>query len=410
LLRQREFFYGKSWDAVTESFKKIQGAADGAIDQWINILDEVAKADEVPGRFLPSLQDFLKTEAIEVSSLVNAWSKACDVPIEFQPRGSVQVRVALRYVNSFRNRFAHVPFPHDPLEDISKALESATEQLFGVLPQPVSHEKDGISSPLTGALRIGQCFLHGSLLESLPWAEPSVDLRLVFPCQKRGEFEVWPADVLVHIDSMMRPHILTRIKGLDVCEYTRYRAEANAVLVLPDAGISTYLPEPDKGSYVTKSPSTSEEHPEETPRLGTADALEAIRNDDFDTGIKFFSQMVRDRPEYHVAWLRLGHARREKAVRLATSDKSSAIEMLMQASDDLTIASEHIDPSYKALAHYERSKAIHRIAQLRGADEDMRNSARQEAVEACKLSNERKYQTWLDYLDAYPRWITKPEA
>src|SRR6266849_1187104 len=37
LRRQREFFYGKTWDQVKGSFKSMQGAADGAIDQWINI-------------------------------------------------------------------------------------------------------------------------------------------------------------------------------------------------------------------------------------------------------------------------------------------------------------------------------------------------------------------------------------
>src|SRR5580698_577190 len=46
LRRQREFFYGKTWDQVTGSFKSMQGAGDGAVDQWINILDEVAKAPE----------------------------------------------------------------------------------------------------------------------------------------------------------------------------------------------------------------------------------------------------------------------------------------------------------------------------------------------------------------------------
>ncbi|MCX6632935.1 MAG: hypothetical protein NTW28_35510 [Candidatus Solibacter sp.] len=48
LKRQREFFYGKTWDQVTGSFKSMPGAGDGTIDQWINILDEVAKATDPP--------------------------------------------------------------------------------------------------------------------------------------------------------------------------------------------------------------------------------------------------------------------------------------------------------------------------------------------------------------------------
>ena len=113
LRRQREFFYGKSWDQVTQSFKSMQGAADGGIDQWISILDEVAKSKDLDGRFLPALRDFLKCESIQMGSLLTAWAKACDVPPDFKRQDAVEVRQAMRYVNSFRNRFAHVPFPHD---------------------------------------------------------------------------------------------------------------------------------------------------------------------------------------------------------------------------------------------------------------------------------------------------------
>jgi hypothetical protein len=59
----------------------------------------------------------------------------------------------MRYVNSFRNRLAHVPFPHDPLGEVADALEAATEQLFSILPLPTAHEKNGQSSALTGAFK-----------------------------------------------------------------------------------------------------------------------------------------------------------------------------------------------------------------------------------------------------------------
>lgn len=44
LLKCREFFYGTSWDQVTNTIKTAQGAANGSIDQWINILFEVSKS------------------------------------------------------------------------------------------------------------------------------------------------------------------------------------------------------------------------------------------------------------------------------------------------------------------------------------------------------------------------------
>lgn len=399
--RQREFFYGKSWDPLTDSFKELQGAADGAIDQWINILDEVAKAEDPHGRFLMSLKAFLCSSAIDVAPIVTAWAKACDVPLEFQASGTVDVRVAMRYVNSFRNRLAHVPFPHDSLAEVSAALENATEQLFSVAPLSKAHEKEGRSSPLTGALRIGSCFLHGGHLEVLPSGGDLANLEFVFPCQKKNQPETWSAGVLVHIDPMVRPHVLTRAKGHDVCEYTRFRAEANAVLVVPEAGIAKYLPEPEKREYVPLGLPPVEEQQEVRGEMSQAMALEAIRDGDFDAGIAFFAELVKKRPDYHVGWLRLGHATREKAVRIAEEDQTEALRLLKESLASLKTAASHIDPNYKALAHYERSKTYARLARLIQSDQESRLRAVEEATEACKLSSERKYLTWLEYLQAY---------
>ena len=84
LRRQREFFYGKTWDQVTGSFKSMQGAADGAVDQWINILDEIAKAVEPLSRFVSSLKAFLTAQTIDMGPLLTSWAKACDVPIDYK--------------------------------------------------------------------------------------------------------------------------------------------------------------------------------------------------------------------------------------------------------------------------------------------------------------------------------------
>lgn len=400
LRRQREFFYGKSWDPLTEAFRDLQGAKDGAIDQWINILDEVGKGEGLPGRFLPVLQLFLRASAIDIAPLVMAWAKACDVPSDFQQRGTVEVRNAMRYVNSFRNRFAHVPFPHDPLADVSDALEAATEQLFSVLPLPASHEKKGQSSPLTGALLKENCFFHGSQLEFLPSSGELLGVFFVSPCQKRGDRETWPAGIFVHVDRMMRPHILTRVKGTDVCEYTRFRAEANAVLVVPGVGVPEQLLEPETSEYL-RPPAPTPEASSHGRELEMSDALEAIRGGDYDTGISFFEALVKKRPEYHVGWLRLGHARREKAVRLLAPDPDQARSLLGAALEALESATKHIDRAYQALAHYELSKTYYRLGQLDRSSEEYRNLTRKEANAACGLSSERKYQTWWEHLETY---------
>jgi len=396
LRRQREFFYGKAWDHVTQSFKSMQGAADGGIDQWISILDEVAKPKDLDGRFLIALQNFLRSEHIQMGPLLTAWAKACDVPPDFKRQGAVEVRQAMRYVNSFRNRFAHVPFPHDPLAEVSEALEVATEELFSVPPLPTSHEKGGKSSPLTGAVRFDRCFFHGNQLESLIEAS-TAQLEFLFPCQKRGDtIEKWPAQTFIHIDAMMRPHILTRVKGLDVCEYTRFRAEANAVLAFRDPNLIEMLPELVKAEYQVKEEPEPEPHP--TREVTMLDAIEAIRTEDYDSAITFFERLTKERPDYHIGWLRLGHARREKAVRIASDHGEDALKVLRTAEEDLKQAAKHIDPEYRALAHYERSKVFFHLARLQHEDNDSRHLSQEEAEEACNLSTETKYQTWWDYL------------
>lgn len=413
LRRQREFFYGKTWDQVIGSFKSMQGAADGTIDQWINIIDEVAKLPDPPGRFLVSLKKLLTESAIDMGPLISSWAKACDVPPDFKKTAPVEVRTAMRYVNSFRNRLAHVPFPHDPLGEVADALEAATEQFFSIAPLPSAHEKNGESSALTGAFRIGRCFLHGGQMEYLS-DTASEEIQFAFPCQKKGQnIDVWPGNPMLRVDPMMRPHILTRVKGHDVCEYTRFRAEANAVLVQGSAGLTTVLPEPAKSEYAAieePPPAGSTQH--ENVAASTVDkgitsmseAIEAIRSEDFDAAISYFETVTRERPSYHIAWLRLGYSRREKAVRLAPSDPAAAIHLLKHSLEDLKNAARHIDLEYQAQAWYERSKSSYHLAKLESNDESHAKVCLEDAEKAANLSVENKFFTWWEHTQTwYPQ-------
>ncbi len=421
LRRQREFFYGKTWDQVTGSFRSMQGAADGAIDQWINILDEVAKAGDCSGLFLLALRKFLTSTGIDMGPLLVSWAKACDVPPDYRRSGDVEVRTAMRYVNSFRNRLAHVPFPHDPLEEVADGLEGATDHLFGISPLPVSHEKNGESSPLTGAFRIGRFFFYGGSMDLLTEVDnASDDIRFVFPVRKRVDsaaVEMWSARSMLHVDAMARPHILTRVKGHDFCEYTRFRAEANAVLVRPDGGIAGRLAEPSKAEYVPeeeiKQPAIELQIPEtslSTKRaMSMSDAIDAIRSDEFDTAIPFFEQLTRERPSYHIGWLRLGYARREKAVRIGRSDPAEATRLLNLSLFDLEKAVGHVDQEYQAQALYERSKSAYHLARLfPDAPQDM-SICLKDAQAAYAKSDEKKFSTWLEFISHLPsvvRWAS----
>lgn len=80
LRKCREYYYGMSWDQVNKDFKTSQGASDGSIDQWMNILETVSKDENKESNFLNALREFLNEGEIDLRSLAQAWNRACDVP------------------------------------------------------------------------------------------------------------------------------------------------------------------------------------------------------------------------------------------------------------------------------------------------------------------------------------------
>jgi hypothetical protein len=415
-LRMREAFHGMSWDEMKRSFRTALGAKDGSIDQWINILDLCSRPDTAaPTQFLSAVRAFLLSPGIDIGPLVDGWARACDVPGD--PKVSdIRVIEAMRHVNTFRNRFAHVPFPYDPLAEIADSLEAVTERLFSIQPEPLSHEKGGESSCLTGALRVGRRFLRGGQQDVIP-SERGSELEFVFPCKKNGDVESWPASAFVYCDGMSRVHVLTRLKGFDVCEYTRFRAEANAVFVREDTGLGRACPTPDVKEYETE-PEADLDEPVLAPPAGgepgatrpaqestLAAAIEAIRLDQFDRAVEILEAITTARPNYHVAWLRLGHARREAAVRQADKagavegDKAAAIDSLHCAVSDLDRAAQHVERRFQALALYERSKTHYQL--FRTARESAEWAlANKDAEDALAITAEPKYQSWSEYLES----------
>ena len=125
--------------------------------------------------------------------------------------------------------------------------------------------------------------------------------------------------------------------------------------------------------------------------MSMSDAIEAIRSEEFDVAIPFFEELTRERPIYHIGWLRLGYALREKAVRLAHEDLDEAVRLLNRALSALGKAAEHVDPEYQAQALYEtvqkcvspcqtclrsrtRQDSLHRVTPKRPALNRMRRS------------------------------------
>jgi len=403
LRRIRAHFYGSYWDEATRSFQSAQGAANGSIDQWITILEEIPKQATLDGVFLPALKAFLEEEVMDLSALVAAWMRACDVPPDARTSRPCKVKQAMRHVNSLRNRLAHVPFPHDPLQELADALEAVTQQLFGIAPRPSCHEKDGRSSPLTGALQSEWSFLHGTHRETLD-ERAGAELQLVFPMLRRDRAprEIWRAGPFLHLDTMVRPHVLTRVKDVGTCEYTRFRAEANALLIVDSTEIEALLPHPKQDEYEQSEPSEEQgvaQLPPAESVTGMESAIDAVRRENYDAAIPFFEGVVTARPSYHVGWLRLGHAQREKAVRMAALDQVGAVTLLREAVASLQKATEHLDAGYRAQAFYELSKAFFHLSRLEGDTDSQRNAALDCARTACRLHGDPKYLTWLEYVE-----------
>lgn len=136
------------------------------------------------------------------------------------------------------------------------------------------------------------------------------------------------------------------------------------------------------------------------------DAIEAIRREDYDKAIEFFGELAQKRPEYHVGLLRLGHAQREKAVRMAPGDPTVARDLLETAITNLEQAAHHREVEYQAQAIYKGSKAHYHMGRLDAGAEHFED-ALSDARRACDLHGDPKYQTWLEHLERLTQRPTK---
>ena len=67
------------------------------------------------------------------------------------------MREVIQAVNTFRNRFAHVPFPYDQVQDIYRELEACIFKIFEIPPTAANDE-----SPLSGCFALKGSVLRGS--------------------------------------------------------------------------------------------------------------------------------------------------------------------------------------------------------------------------------------------------------
>lgn len=392
LRRCRELYYGKSWDAMIGGFQATPSAAEGNLEKWAAILQELAKLRDAQSAYLRSLSDYLNRSGINLNPFIRAWNRTGDLPPDADRVAPFQVRDAFRYVALFRQRFARVPFACDPLESLREALENLTDQLFQT--ETDNSDPDRIS-PLFGGFGTGRSVLRGSAI-----AESDEDcgagVHFIFRLGKKTENpEKWPALSFVWMDSMMRPHLLTRLREDDssfIGEFTRFRAEANALVERPEAQIRFSLPPPKAAEYL------EEEISNKNAPTSLAEALEAIRQENYEPAIAFFLDLTAKQPADHLAWLRLGYARREKALRNYSQHSEEVTGLLLRAIDDLTKACQHTHPDLQARAYFERSRTYYFLDQRMLVKRGHLDLAYKDAVTASRLMEEAHYHSWMQTL------------
>jgi hypothetical protein len=393
LRRCRELYYGKSWDALVSSFHASAGAAEGSLEKWAAILQELSKMRDPQSGFLRSLSDFLNRSGVNLNPFIRAWHRTGDLPPDAERTTPFQVKDAIHFAAVFRQRFANVPFPCDPLESLRESLENLTDQMF-IAETGEGSESERIA-PFFGGFGTGRSVLRGSAILEAD-EDCGTGVHFIFRAGKKTEStEKWPALSFIWMDSMMRPHLLTRLRENDsafIGEFTRFRAEANALVERPESQIRFSLPPPKAAEY-------DEEDASSRNVLSNAtEALEAIRQENYDPAIAFLSDLTTKQPGDHLAWLRLGFARREKAIRNYSQHSEEVTGLLLRAIDDLTKACQHSHPDFQARAYYERSKTYYCLDQRMLVRRGHLDLAYKDAVTASRLMEEAHYHSWMQTL------------
>jgi hypothetical protein len=398
-LKLRERCYGITWNTTEASLEKGLGALDGSIDKWIEIIQYVPGLNVEGSGFLAALRGFLVGTGLEVdlAPLVRAWGRACDVPPSVLPE-KVNVKDAFQAINSFRNRFAHVPFPYDQVQEIYREIENCTFSIFELPPTAANNE-----SPLSG------CFaLKDSILQGAGYCKPLNDAWQAVENEtfvwNKTQPETWDARPFVFLDKMMRPYLLSRLKNdVGSWEYVRYLAEANAVYGVNNPDLLKLLPRPEEGDYRKDEPPQDavvarDAMPQaETTITRREEAVAAIRRRDFEPAIRFLKTEVAQRHNYHSGWQRLGYAQREYGVDLMDAEPERAEQLLRESVASFTHAAEHIEPQYEAEAYYNRSKAHWRLWRLNQEAEEFQKAI-EDAKRAAVYPYDHRFVSWSEFL------------
>jgi hypothetical protein len=393
-LSVREELWGLRFDHIENDMAQQEaGAMAGKMDKWLRILQHAEQLAAPKSRFLLQLQRALRYKTVDVSRFLTQWGRVCATPAIPAPRECRMIDF-ISLMNSFRNRLAHVPFPHQPIVELAAEIESLTIEAWSAGKDADGGEIPEATNPGKGGWLCGGFARPGTLVRGAQYEGDGQDgVEFVFQFGAgRENIERFDARPFIHFDDMHNPHVFTRLLDEEdgLIEYTRFQAEAQPIAEAVAAALHEVLPKPKRSDYPSGSavvvavpivdrPDATEDAVTEVGTRSSADPVPPVapsqppsglgpmegarwymKNEQFDEAIEIYQGVVSEDPSYHVAWARMGIALRERAARRQRTEVAEALEDIERSLDCLNEAAHHISPDYQAEVKFNRSKSLFR--------------------------------------------------
>ena len=416
-------------DPSDEGLSSGDACLDGYIKPWIDLLKSYGSAvADGSSEYCAAIRSYISEKPEQPLAFIEAWKKIAEVPQVFL--GSLSRADRYDAINTLRNKLAHVPVPHKILQDLHWGLR---QEVFGLMSPEYKSKSDSPDDdfeakkwhkPLHGQLVAGKFFVTGSAVFGQHELQGIIQDRALVSMSVRGDSEEhWPVAPFVRVDAELKVSLLFLLSDFrtdpssDVFkgEYHRFAAEMLPVqkesvrqALVADWIPSSSIPAKMLDSIATEVPvlDVGGAHPTHSEfdivetqssyslrRIGD----EAFRVREFPRAVQAFEalSLANDPVNYNdVAKSKHGGAlwRVAEGYGADTEKKTLALEKAITLLDQ---ASLHRDPSYKARAYYEKSKALWHLWRLNGLRDSLERSL-ESAERAASLQNEVSFISWFE--------------
>lgn len=424
---------------------------DGYIKPWIDLLKDFSSS-EIPNAtpFCIAVGEYTTHNPERPVAFLEAWKKISEVPQVYS--GNLPRINRYDAINALRNKLAHVPVPHKVLQDLHWGLR---QEILALLTPDYKPSTDSVISDfethnwhsvLRGRLLCGRYFVNGSAFGLLPPGEQDGSGNSLFYWQKDNggknaekrndngaqnaekqngngaqNAEKWNISPFFRIDAELKVSLLFLLNDIRndptsgdfKGEYHRFAAELMPVekdrvsssivkewipVALPKANLNDEHESADAIDLAGTNTSG------QTRNNFSADELRSIAEIAFK--MRDYPRAVRafDALESSGDTIRYNDVARSKhggALWRYGESKIDSIEerlpVLDRAIKLLDTATQHRDPSYRARAFYEKSKAHWHKWKHKSSIADL-HSAINSANDAATLQYEPAYVSWSEKL------------